>query len=210
MAAWPGARRYGQDEHAGKRPAGLRPRPLLGALGRVASIAVLALLGFAAAGLAQSGGAPTAPASAPPEVRRGEVTNLPLPRFVSLKGREGNARRGPGLDHRIDWVFRHPGLPLKITAEYGNWRRVEDVDGMGGWVHYALLSGVRTVIVTAPDAVLRRAPRADAPLVARAEAEAILDLESCNADWCQLEAQGVEGWLPRSDLWGVLPDETVD
>ena len=28
---------------------------------------------------------------------RGVVTNLPLPRFVSLKGSDGNARRGPGL-----------------------------------------------------------------------------------------------------------------
>ncbi len=41
----------------------------------------------------------------------GCVTNLPLPRFVSLKGDEGNARRGPGLTHRIDWVFTRPGMP---------------------------------------------------------------------------------------------------
>ena len=47
----------------------------------------------------------------------GCVTNLPLPRFVSLKGDEGNARRGPGLTHRIDWVFTRPGMPLMITAK---------------------------------------------------------------------------------------------
>jgi SH3-like domain-containing protein len=78
----------------------------------------------------------------------GCVTNLPLPRFVSLKGSEGNARRGPGLTHRIDWVFTRAGMPLKITAEFENWRRVEDSEGAGGWVHYSLLSGVRTALVT--------------------------------------------------------------
>jgi len=34
------------------------------------------------------------------------------------------------------------------TAEYEHWRRVEDQDGAGGWVHYSLLSGVRSVLVT--------------------------------------------------------------
>jgi SH3-like domain-containing protein len=149
-------------------------------------------------------------AAAPRQIVRGEVTNLPLPRFVSLKGREGNARRGPGLDHRIDWVFRHPGLPLMITAEYGNWRRVEDVEGMGGWVHYALLSGERRVIVTAPEAALHSAPRPDAPIVARAEADAILSLDACEIDWCRLSARGVKGWAPRGAFWGVLPDEVID
>ena len=65
----------------------------------------------------------------------GSVTNLPLPRYVSMKASEGNARRGPSLSHRIDWVFKRRHMPLRITAEHGHWRRVEDRDGMGGWVH---------------------------------------------------------------------------
>lgn len=143
-------------------------------------------------------------------IERGAVTNLPLPRFVSLKGREGNARRGPSLEHRIDWVFQHPGMPLKITAEYENWRRVEDVDGEGGWIHYALLSGVRTVMVTGEEAELRDSPRAIAQITARAEKGAILHLLSCNPDWCDLSADGTEGWMKRSDFWGVLPGETLE
>ena len=77
----------------------------------------------------------------------GPITNLPLPRFVSLKASEGNVRRGPSLTHRIDWVFQRRDMPLKVTAEHGHWRRVEDRDGMGGWIHYSLLSGTRTVVV---------------------------------------------------------------
>ena len=78
---------------------------------------------------------------------RGPVTNLPIPRYVSLKASEGNVRRGPSLNHRIDWVFKHRNMPLEVTGEYGHWRRVIDRDGVGGWVHYSLLSGMRTVIV---------------------------------------------------------------
>ncbi len=43
---------------------------------------------------------------------RGSVTNLPLPRYVSLKASEGNVRRGPSLTHRIDWVFQRKDTPL--------------------------------------------------------------------------------------------------
>ena len=32
----------------------------------------------------------------------GPETNLPMPRFVSLKASESNVRRGPSLSHRID------------------------------------------------------------------------------------------------------------
>jgi SH3-like domain-containing protein len=78
---------------------------------------------------------------------KGPVTNLPLPRFVSLKTDEGNARRGPSTAHKVDWVFTRRDMPLEVIGEYGHWRQVRDRDGATGWVHYALLSGVRTVIV---------------------------------------------------------------
>ncbi len=141
---------------------------------------------------------------------RGEVTNLPLPRFVSLKTSEGNARRGPSLSHRIDWVFRHPDMPLRITAEFGNWRRVEDQDGAGGWVHYSLLSGVRTVVVTDDNAELHLKPSADAPVMARAEPGVIARLGECEVGWCRITAGGQKGWVQKPEIWGVGADEIRD
>lgn len=141
---------------------------------------------------------------------RGPVTNLPLPRYVSLKGSEGNARRGPSLSHRIDWVFRHSGMPLRITAEFGHWRRVEDRDGAGGWVHYALLSGVRSVIVQTDMTELKVRPDTKATVAAVAEAGAIARLGACQIDWCQITAGGEKGWVPKAALWGVDPDEIRD
>lgn len=140
----------------------------------------------------------------------GCVTNLPLPRFVSLKGNEGNARRGPGLTHRIDWVFTRAGMPLRVTAEYENWRRVEDSEGAGGWVHYSLLSGVRTVLVTLDMAEVRDAPSDKAAIVAQAEMGVIGRVLECQTDWCRISMDGQRGWLPKAAIWGVQADEIVE
>lgn len=140
----------------------------------------------------------------------GCVTNLPLPRFVSLKGSEGNARRGPGLTHRIDWVFTRAGMPLRITAEFENWRRVEDFEGAGGWVHYSLLSGVRTVQVTLDMAEFRDRPGDDATVIAQAEMGVIGRLLACVPDWCRVLVEGQRGWVRKSSIWGVKTDETFD
>jgi SH3-like domain-containing protein len=140
----------------------------------------------------------------------GCVTNLPLPRYVSLKGSEGNARRGPGLTHRIDWVFTRAGMPLKITAEFENWRRVEDSEGAGGWVHYSLLSGVRTALVTLDMAELRNEPADDATIVAQAELGVIGRVLECQPDWCRVSFEGMRGWIHTAAIWGVKEGELVE
>lgn len=141
---------------------------------------------------------------------RGPETNLPLPRYVSLKASESNLRRGPSLSHRIDWVLKRRGMPLRVTAEYGHWRRVADRDGIAGWVHYAMLSGARTALVEQELLPLRARPRPDAPELARLERGVVARLERCDPDWCELSAGGYSGWAPKDGLWGVDPGEILD
>jgi len=138
---------------------------------------------------------------------RGSVTNLPVPRFVSLKATEGNVRRGPSLTHRVDWVFTRRDMPLEITAEYGHWRRVRDRDGAGGWVHYSLLSGVRTVIVDEPMLELHLRPDIATQVTAQLEVGVVARLGDCDETWCHLTADGYKGWAPKSKIWGVGLDE---
>lgn len=141
---------------------------------------------------------------------RGPVTHLPLPRYVSLKAAEGNVRRGPSLSHRIDWVYKHRNMPLRVTAEHGHWRRVEDRDGVGGWLHYSLISGNRTVIVEANMLQLYSRPDATTHVNAALESGVIAELGACDAQWCRLRAGGYRGWARREALWGVLPHEIRD
>lgn len=140
----------------------------------------------------------------------GPVTKLPMPRYVSLKAAESNVRRGPSLTHRIDWVFKHRDMPLRITAEHGHWRRVEDRDGMGGWVHYSLLSGVRTVLVEQHMLSLHARPDPKAPVTVALELGVVARLGDCDAEWCELRTGGYRGWAPKARIWGVAPGEIRD
>ncbi|WP_371168419.1 SH3 domain-containing protein [Aliiroseovarius sp. 2305UL8-7] len=141
---------------------------------------------------------------------RGPVTNLPMPRFVSLKTSEGNVRRGPSLRHRIDWVFKHKGMPLEITGEYGHWRQVRDRDGVGGWVHYSLLSGARTAIIETDLSALYSRADPESQINAYLETGVIARIETCSPDWCRVKADGIRGWTPKGNLWGVRDTEVID
>jgi SH3-like domain-containing protein len=154
----------------------------------------------------------TAPAEkvVPRDLNRGSVTGLPLPRYVSLKTNEGNARRGPGQTYRIDWVFTRAGMPLRITAEFEHWRRVEDVEGLGGWVNYSLLSGVRTGLVSLDMAEFRTLPDPSAPVVLQTEMGVIGRILQCEPGWCRMSVEGQRGWVQSGALWGVDPDEIIE
>lgn len=160
---------------------------------------IVALAGESAGGTAVEPGA------------RGPVTNLPLPRYVSLRAASANARRGPDFDQRVDWEFVRRGLPLQVVAEYGLWRRVIDSEGLGGWVHNSLLSGARTGLVRGEAAVaLHAAPSERSAVRAMAEPGVIARIAACEAEWCDVSAGGFTGWIPQDVLWGVDPGEVFD
>lgn len=137
-------------------------------------------------------------------------SGLPLPRFVSLAGDSINVRSGPGRNYPIRWVYSRPGLPVRIVEEFDAWRKIEDHEGDTGWIHGSLLSRRRTVIVTAEVAALHRTPARDARVLLRAERGVVGRLLDCDASWCFLDVGGTRGWMERSALWGVLPDEMRD
>jgi SH3-like domain-containing protein len=78
----------------------------------------------------------------------GNGSGLQLPRFVSLKSDKVNVRGGPNRDQDIRWVYTRAGMPVEITAEFENWRRIRDWEGAEGWVYHSLLSGKRTALVS--------------------------------------------------------------
>lgn len=153
---------------------------------------------------------PPAPPAQAQVQQLGPETNLPLPRFVSMKSDRARVRRGPSMTHRVDWEFLRRDMPVEVVAEYGHWRQIRDHDGVGGWVHYVLISGNRTVLIEDPMLDLRFQPSTEARVVARLEQGVIADLGKCDPDWCRLTVGGYRGWAPKSALWGVTPDEIRD
>jgi SH3-like domain-containing protein len=143
---------------------------------------------------------------------------LPIPRFASLKSDEVNLRAGPGEDKPKLWIYQRAGMPVEIIEEFDTWRRIRDYKGVVGWVSGALLSGKRTAIVTQEEniqgdaphrRILRAKPDAAAAPVAELEPGVIGKLIECDGAWCRLEVKGYEGWLLRTEFWGVFTDETV-
>ncbi|HYD19425.1 MAG TPA: SH3 domain-containing protein [Patescibacteria group bacterium] len=155
-----------------------------------------------AAAAVKGKGEPTDPADNQPG------GGLPVPRFVTLGPDEVNLRTGPGTRYPIKLVIRKGGLPVEVTREFEVWREVRDKDGDRGWVHKAMLSGRRAVIVKDQLRTLLAKPDPNAPPVVRLEPGVVADLETCQGDWCDLKIASYEGWIKRSDIWGVYPDET--
>ncbi|MDX2233229.1 MAG: SH3 domain-containing protein [Hyphomonadaceae bacterium] len=143
------------------------------------------------------------PAAAAP--RTGSDSRLPVPRYESLAAAEVYGRRGPGQDHRIDWVYRARGLPVRVLEEAGPWRKVKDPAGDEAWIHARNLSPNRTVLVAGGAGgrlAVRTAPRPEARLVAYAERGVIAALKECLGGWRRIEVgDRAAGWVAAEDVW---------
>ena len=131
----------------------------------------------------------------------------PVPRYVSLKFDKVYARAGPGEDHRLLWVYEAKGLPVQVIAENIEWRRICDPDGGVAWIHRRLTSGEATVMrVKTTRLALHKKPRAEAEIVAYLNPRSIAELvKDCEKGWCKVRGEGVSGWAPAGELWGVSP-----
>jgi SH3-like domain-containing protein len=134
---------------------------------------------------------------------------LPVPRFVTLRAEPVNVRAGPGERYPIEWVFKRKDLPVEVVAEFDIWRKIRDSEGTEGWVHQRMISGKRSLLVKGAVRALHRRPSEGADVVARAEPGVVAKLLECDPQWCRVEANGITGWLQRSEVWGVYPDEVV-
>lgn len=133
--------------------------------------------------------------------------NLPLPRFASFKSNEVNLRAGPGEIFPKQWVYQRAGMPVEIFDQQDTWRQIRDYQGVVGWVSVNLLSSKRTAVVIETQRTLHESADATSPAVALVEPGVIGKLLECAGDWCRLDVKGYEGWLKRTEIWGVNGDE---
>ncbi len=130
------------------------------------------------------------------------------PRFASLATGKVYLRQGPSYNNRILWVYRRKGLPVEILAEYDVWRRVKMPEGTIGWVHSAMLSSTRTVVVTGKaDAPLREGVDASARVIAYAAPGVVARLDSCAGEACEVQVAGRDGWIDKARIWGADASE---
>ena len=133
-------------------------------------------------------------------------TGLPLPRFVSLKSNKVNLRRGPSLNHKIDWVYKRKHLPLMIVREFGHWRKVTDFEDYTGWIYKDLLSGSRYIIVNKKETLLRNKASFNSLGKAILKREVIGKLIDCKGLWCFIRVKNLRGYVLAEHIWGVNID----
>ncbi len=154
-----------------------------------------------------------APAQAAGELT-GSASGLPVPRFVSLKPDKVNVRGGPTRDHAVAWQYQRAGLPVEVTAESDNWRRIRDWEGSEGWVYHSMLSGRRTGVVMPRDkndlVPLYDKASAEGAVVARLQAGVFGSVKRCTGAWCRITGSGFDGWIAQERLWGVYLNEKVE
>ena len=137
------------------------------------------------------------------EATVGKETGLDIPRYVSLKVNKANMRRGPSLEHKIDWVYKRKNLPIKIIGEFRHWRKVEDFEGQTGWMFKSLFSGKRYVIVISEETLLRNKNMPEGLGKAILKKNVIARAKKCDLNWCLVGIKKLNGWVLKSDIWGV-------
>lgn len=134
------------------------------------------------------------------------VSKLPVPRFVSLKYDEVNGRKGPDREYKPKWIYKRKGLPVMVTGEYENWRRIMDPDGSQVWVAARMLDSKRTAIVRIKENAqvgMFANPDPKSKLVATLRNGAIGDILSESGNYTRLKVGKYEGWVATAYLWGV-------
>ncbi len=144
----------------------------------------------------------------PPQFRS---TELPLPRFASLKADKVYVRAGPGMQYPYEWVYHREGLPVEITQEFEQWRRIKDSEGAEGWINALMLSGKRNVLVRSEEpADMRDGASSEDRVIAKAQPGVIAAVKKCVTGWCQVNTGGFTGWMPRKSLWGIYDREELN
>lgn len=130
---------------------------------------------------------------------------------IARDATEALMRSGPGKRFPGAWLYKRPGLPLRVVGTYQNWRRVQDADGAVGWMDQILLSAQRTAVVRpGTPRPLRAEPDGDAPVRFLAQPGVVGVLSECADGWCKLAVGARSGHVAQVDIWGVEPGEELD
>jgi SH3-like domain-containing protein len=136
-------------------------------------------------------------------------TNLPIPRFVSIKSAEVNTRAGPGNNYPIKWVMIKRDLPVEIVQEFEHWRKIRDISGDEGWVHGAMLSGSRSGIILDKTWNIKAKADSTSKIIATVEKGVVVSLKKCDSEQCEISIGRLSGYIPRAAIWGLYNGETI-
>ena len=139
---------------------------------------------------------------------KGLVTNLELPRFVSLKSNDVNLRVGPSINYPIKLKFIQINLPVEIIEEFDVWRKIVDYENNTGWIHKSLLQGDRFVLILNESRKNKNIyNRPNGEIIGLIKTKNIFKLQVCLIKWCYISHKKIKGWVTKDNIWGVYENE---
>ena len=143
--------------------------------------------------------------------KKGPVTNLNLPRFVSLKSNDVNLRVGPSINYPIEITYIQENLPIEVIDEFDVWRKIKDHKDNVGWLHKSLIKGERFILtINQKENKKNIFNRPKGQIIGIVENNNILRLESCLINWCYVSHKNIKGWISKNYIWGVYQNEVYN
>lgn len=128
-------------------------------------------------------------------------------KWCALKSNTVNVRTGPGKRYPIKWVYKRRDMPLKVTANYEEWVKIEDFEGTTGWVHPSMVSEKHTFIVNDEYVYLKKDSKKDSSYIAKLEEGVIGEMITCEEDLCKVSIGSWEGFIAKDRIWGCKTNE---
>ncbi|MCB2018986.1 MAG: SH3 domain-containing protein [Hydrogenophaga sp.] len=122
--------------------------------------------------------------------------------MVSVRPQSIHMRDGPGTRHDALWLVSR-GYPLKVVGRKGNWLKVRDFEGDGGWVSRPLTSTTPYHIVKVSKANLRSGPGTSFRIKGSVQYGETLRTLQKKDGWVKVRHDTIgQGWISRKLVWG--------
>ena len=131
-------------------------------------------------------------------------SGLNIPRMVSLKKVPVYMRTGPGLKYPIKYEYNKAHYPMNIIGEFNNWRKVNTINNIKGWIHTSLLSSLKTGLII-ETTILKKTPFDKSKSIAKLLPNLLVEIKNCNEIWCKIliiKNQSYTGWVKKRLIWG--------
>ncbi|WP_218939314.1 SH3 domain-containing protein [Wolbachia endosymbiont of Atemnus politus] len=122
--------------------------------------------------------------------------------FLSIKSNRVNMRTGPGFHYPVKWIYTCKNLPLKVTEEFENWKKVCDINEDCGWIKSNLLSSKHYVMIK-EDTYGYQKQSTDSKIIMKIDKSVIMGIERCSEKWCLLSSTKRKAWVQKEHIYGV-------
>ena len=131
-------------------------------------------------------------------------SGLDIPRMVSLKKVPVYMRTGPGSEYPIKYEYNKTKYPMNIIAEFNNWRKVNTINNIKGWIHTSLLSSFKTGLII-ETTILKKLPFDKSRSIAKLVPNLLVEIKECEETWCKIliiKNKSYIGWVKKRLIWG--------